>query len=125
MKYFPNGYAKEIERQEDGEETSKDENDSSAHVDIEGWVANASTTADPSQKLSGEDWGDTVGIPPNPLARLAMASEPTTNMPNGKANSAVGKDAIDQEATKDLDMILTPVKSSDICLETEMHFLDG
>ncbi|KAJ8071133.1 hypothetical protein OCU04_001473 [Sclerotinia nivalis] len=117
VKYFPNGYAKEIKRQEDGEEKPEDKAVSSAHIDIEGWVANATTTADPSQGLNGGEWGGTVEMPHNSLARLAMASEPDANS-NGKTNTEKLKDFVHQETITKPDKPLTPA-------ESETNLLNG
>ncbi|QSZ33970.1 hypothetical protein DSL72_005550 [Monilinia vaccinii-corymbosi] len=111
-KYFPNGYIKEIEKKEAGEERPKNEDTSSMHVDIEGWVENASTTADPSQKLNIEELMGTVDMRSNPLARLAMASEPEANIPNNKANNLEWKGMVHEEMTRNLDMPLNPEEDS-------------
>ncbi|KAI9647347.1 hypothetical protein NHQ30_003732 [Ciborinia camelliae] len=125
VKYFPNGYAKEIERQEDGEEKPKDADVNSTHFDIEGWVANASTTADPSQKLNIEELRGIGDSPLDSLARLAMASEPETNMSNGKVNNEEWKGATYQEPTRILDMTVTPEERLSIPSEPEMDLSNG
>ncbi|APA05916.1 hypothetical protein sscle_01g006860 [Sclerotinia sclerotiorum 1980 UF-70] len=124
VKYFPSGYAKEIKRQEDEEEQPEDKADSSAHVDIEGWVANATTTADPSQRLNGGDWGGTIETPNNSLARLAMASEPDANS-NGKTNTERLKDFIQRETRIKPGMPLTAVECLSTLAESETNLLDG
>ncbi|EDN96761.1 hypothetical protein SS1G_01687 [Sclerotinia sclerotiorum 1980 UF-70] len=123
VKYFPSGYAKEIKRQEDEEEQPEDKADSSAHVDIEGWVANATTTADPSQRLNGGDWGGTIETPNNSLARLAMASEPDANS-NGKTNTERLKDFIQRETRIKPGMPLTAVECLSTLAESETNLLD-
>ncbi|ESZ90376.1 hypothetical protein SBOR_9233 [Sclerotinia borealis F-4128] len=125
VNYFPNGYAKEIERQENGEGNPKGEDVSSTHVDIEGWVANASTTADPSQRSNIEEWRGTIGMPLNSLARLAMASGLETNMPNGKTNTEGWKGVIHQEPATNLEMLLSPVERLSMLAESATNILEG
>ncbi|CAD6443405.1 e7493fd6-28ec-4b73-84a5-0dc9c15078a9 [Sclerotinia trifoliorum] len=124
VKYFPSGYAKEIKRQEDEEGQPEDKAASSAHVDIEGWVANATTTADPSQGLNGGGWGGIVETPHNSLARLAMASEPDANS-NVNTSTERLKDFIHQETRTKPDKPLTPVECSSTPAESETNLLDG
>ncbi|KAF7880570.1 uncharacterized protein EAF02_007416 [Botrytis sinoallii] len=87
VKYFPGGYKKEIERREKEDVKSSNEDISSTCVDIEGWVANATTTTDASKGLDILDWRGTMDTSLNSLARLAMASESDSYVAYEKPNA--------------------------------------
>lgn len=112
-KYFPNGYAKEIEKRELQEDQLKDEDVSSMPVDIAGWVANASTTADPSQKQDIDEWMGVTDKSINPLARLAMASEPSMRTPNGQPDNEAWESVVQKEPMTNLSSFSTSITPDD------------
>ncbi|KAF7899192.1 uncharacterized protein EAF01_008405 [Botrytis porri] len=124
VKYFPGGYKKEIERQEKEDAKSK-EDISSTCVDIEGWVANATTTTDASKGLDILDWRGTIDTSLNSLARLAMASEPDSNVTNEKPNAERWNPSIHQETTAKLSMHPTPAKYGGVPSELERNLSNG
>ncbi|KAA8573803.1 hypothetical protein EYC84_005359 [Monilinia fructicola] len=124
-RYFPNGYVKEIEGQEAREETTNNNEAGSMHVDIAGWVENASTTADPSQKLTIEEWRGTVDIRSNPLARLAMASEPEASTPKITAKNEEWNGTIHKEMARDFDMSPSSVEDLKNPFEPDTNTLKG
>ncbi|RAL61665.1 hypothetical protein DID88_002734 [Monilinia fructigena] len=105
--------------------TTKNNDDTSMHFDIAGWVENASTTADPSQKLTIEEWRGTVDITSNPLARLALASEPEASTPKIKANNEEWNGIIHKEMAKDLDMLPSSVEDLENHFEPDTNILKG
>ncbi|KAF5876184.1 uncharacterized protein Bfra_002586 [Botrytis fragariae] len=110
VKFFPGGYKKEIERREKEDVKSSNEDISSTCVDIEGWVANATTTTDASKGLDILDWRGTIDTSLNSLARLAMASESDSNVAYEKPNIESWNHKIHQETTANLSMPPNPAK---------------
>lgn len=125
MKYFPGGYNKEIERREKEDEKSNNEVTSSTCVDIEGWVANATTTTDASKGLDVLDWRSTIDTGLNSLARLAMASELDSNVADERPNAESWNGRIHQETTANLSMPLTPAKFRGIPSDSEVNLSNG
>ncbi|KAF7959887.1 hypothetical protein EAE96_001490 [Botrytis aclada] len=125
VKYFPGGYRKEIERQEEEDEKPRDENISSACVDIEGWVANATTTTDARKGLDIVDWRVTIDPSMNSLARLAMASESDSNAANDKANAESWSHTVYQNSRGNLSMPPTPAKYRGVSSELERNLSNG
>ncbi|TGO22528.1 hypothetical protein BPAE_0164g00150 [Botrytis paeoniae] len=125
VKYFPGGYKKEIERREKEDVKSSNEDISSTCVDIEGWVANATTTTDASKGLDILDWRGTIDTSLNSLARLAMASESDSNVTYEKPNTESWNHTIHQETTANLSIPPTPAKYRDIPSELERNTSNG
>ncbi|KAM0163505.1 hypothetical protein ACHAQE_003291 [Botrytis cinerea] len=125
VKYFPGGYNKEIERREKEDEKSNNEVTSSTCVDIEGWVANATTTTDASKGLDVLDWRSTIDTGLNSLARLAMASELDSNVADERPNAESWNGRIHQETTANLSMPLTPAKFRGIPSDSEVNLSNG
>ncbi|THV51558.1 hypothetical protein BGAL_0107g00310 [Botrytis galanthina] len=125
VKYFPGGYKKEIERREKEEVKSSNEDVSSTCVDIEGWVANATTTTDASQGLNILDWRGTIDTSLNSLARLAMASESDSNVAYEKPNAQSWNRTIHQETTANLSMLPTPARYRGMPSEFERNLPSG
>ncbi|KAF7940225.1 uncharacterized protein EAE98_000352 [Botrytis deweyae] len=125
VKYFPGGYKKEIERREKEDVKSSNEDISPTCVDIEGWVANATTTTDASKGLDILDWRGTMDTSLNSLARLAMASESDSYVAYEKPNAESWNHTIHQEIPANLSVPPPPAKYRGIPSELERNLLSG